>query len=359
MEYQDVRTIQDRIDYRFENEDLLHQAFTRKSFAEEKGGCDNEVLEFIGDKVLDFVVVKYLSEEYGSYACDYEGYSEDEANEFDCELDEGNLTEIKAKLVQKYRLASRIDKLGFAEFLYMGKGDCENHVERQDSVKEDLFEAILGAVALDSGWNLDTLCNVVEHMLDPETELNLNDEYENYIGMIQDWACNTKGELPLYHPEPFIHDYYLFGQFIIGENLSNSHLPFVAYPKRMCKLKLPGIDAIFLDAGQTDHEARRGAAKAAYMYLKSHNLLPTIRDEIENPNYDDSISQLEILARRGYFPIPEYEFIETHDDDGNPIWDCKCHIKEIDRATIGRSSSKKDAKKQAAFEMLERVLEEE
>ena len=44
--------------YKFKNLDLLRQAFVRKSYSKENGGENNEVLEFIGDKVLDFVIVK-------------------------------------------------------------------------------------------------------------------------------------------------------------------------------------------------------------------------------------------------------------------------------------------------------------
>ena len=360
MTQEEFVTVQNHIDYAFKNPDLLHQAFTRKSYAEENGGCDNEVLEFIGDKVLDLVVVKYLTESFGSFAHDYEDYSaEEDSDEFDCEVGEGSLSEMKAQLVQKRMLSRRIDKLGFADYLYMGRGDAERHVEKQESVKEDLFEAILGAVALDSDWNLGVLENVVEHMLDPEAELGQDEELENYVGLVQDWASETQGELPLYHPEPFSQNYIYRGiRYIYGENLRNVTLFAVAYPKRMCSLKLPGVEEIFLEAGQTDREARRGAAKAAYMYLKEHDLLPTIQDEIENPNKDEAISQLEILARRGYFPIPEYDFQETHDSDGNPIWDCKCIIEGVEHVTSANSSSKKDAKKQAAFEMLQYVLEE-
>lgn len=358
MTQEEFVTVQNRIDYRFKNPDLLHQAFTRKSYAEENGGCENEVLEFIGDKVLDFVVVKYLTESFGSYAHDYDDYSDEDADEFECELGEGSLTEMKAHLVQKRMLSMRIDKLGFADFLYMGRGDTERHVERQDSVKEDLFEAILGAVALDSNWNLEALENVVKHMLDPEVELGQDEELENYIGLVQDWASETQGELPLYHPEAFFPDYYFHGNsYVLGDNMRNSNMFIVARPKRMCSLKLPGVEEIFLDAGQTDREARRGAAKAAYLYLKENDMLLTIRDEIENPNQDEAISQLEILARRGYFPLPEYDFQEDHDSDGNPIWNCKCIIEGVGHVASAKSSSKKDAKKQAAFKMLKHVLE--
>ena len=57
--------------------------------------------------------------------------------------------------------------------------------------------------------------------------------------------------------------------------------------------------------------------------------------------------------------MPTYKYKENHDEDGNPIWDCQCKIKEVDIVTNGRSSSKKDAKKQAAFDMLTHVLEED
>ena len=56
MTKEELATIQERIDYYFQNEDILLQAFTRKSYAMENGGCDNEILEFIGDKVLDLML---------------------------------------------------------------------------------------------------------------------------------------------------------------------------------------------------------------------------------------------------------------------------------------------------------------
>lgn len=72
-----------------------------------------------------------------------------------------------------------------------------------------------------------------------------------------------------------------------------------------------------------EYGARFHAAKLAYNFILDNDLMPTIRDEIEGPNYNDSIGQLETLSRRGYFSIPKYDFKETHDEDGNPIWACK------------------------------------
>ena len=83
MESNDIRLIQDQIGYEFSNTDLLQQAFVRKSYSNENGGQNNEVLEFIGDKVLDFVVVKLLCTRFGSITSDAEW------NEYKCQHSEG------------------------------------------------------------------------------------------------------------------------------------------------------------------------------------------------------------------------------------------------------------------------------
>ena len=59
------KMVQGQIEYDFKNLDLLQQAFTRRSYTAENGGENNEVLEFIGDKALDFVIVKLLIQKYG------------------------------------------------------------------------------------------------------------------------------------------------------------------------------------------------------------------------------------------------------------------------------------------------------
>ena len=61
MDRNELSKIQQIIAFNFKNLDLLQQAFVRRSYSKEHGGENNEVLEFIGDKVLDFIVVKILS----------------------------------------------------------------------------------------------------------------------------------------------------------------------------------------------------------------------------------------------------------------------------------------------------------
>ena len=190
MDEKEIKFIQGQIGYTFKNQELLVQAFIRRSYSMENGGQDNEVLEFIGDKALDFVVVKQLSEEFGHYSKKYQNWEKwgktEETGTFISDLDEGELTEIKKQLVQKNTLADAIDNLGIAYYLIMGKGDVEKNIQDSLSVKEDLFEAILGAIALDSNWDIEALQDSMNVMLNPG-EL-MFDEDVNYVAEIQAWS---------------------------------------------------------------------------------------------------------------------------------------------------------------------------
>ena len=339
----DFRFIQDQIAYNFKNLDLLQQAFVRSSYSKENGGEDNEVLEFIGDKVLDFIVVKYLAEKYGYFLSECDDFDrQEEFNEFASEYRENRLTEIKKRLVEKKELAHRIDMLGLAEFLIMGKGDINNHVQEEDSVKEDLFEAILGAVALDSQWDISELQDVVEVMLSPDSELE-QDKVSDYVGMIQNWVGKRSKTIPLYH-------------FERASYTSTWYFPFDGVSQRInavkeigriqfhCLLKIDDNFPIFRGFGSSKSEARKAACRVAYDYLEKNNLINLIKDEIPNPNKAEAINQLEILARRGYFSIPTYHFCQEYDKDGNPVWGCECRIDEESRSFFSKASSKRDAK---------------
>ena len=358
MDNQDLEHIQQVIGYRFQNWDLLQQAFVRRSYSEENGGENNEVLEFIGDKVLDMIVVKILTEEYGFMLRECDDYDDsEEFDEFACDKSEAELTEIKKQLVQRKYLAHRIDQLNLADYLIVGKGD---HSQSENSVKEDLFEAIIGAAAIDSTWNMEELQSLVETMLEPDSILD--DSQENYIALIQDWTAKKGVGVPLYYFEPCGYSRMIMGclhalypqaieqRISLDDKLANES-------KFHCLLKISNELLPFRGYGRSKTEARYNACKAAYQHLEKEGLLFSVCDEIPNPTKEDAISQLEILSRRGYFPIPSYEFIESHDNDGNPVWQCSCMIENCEHISRAISSSKKDAKKQAAWKMLQHILD--
>ena len=192
MNNETLKFIQDQLEYEFDEPKLLRQAFTRKSYSEEHNGAyHNEVLEFYGDKTLEFIVMKKLSEYFGETT---------QNGKYISQKTEGQLTEIKKKLVCRKMLAHRIDVLDFADCLLMGKGDEAQNAQDRESVKEDLFEAIIGAVAIDCGWDAETLEEVVDRMIDIEYYLeNGFQDDENYVDLIQTWCQKKYGYLPEYN----------------------------------------------------------------------------------------------------------------------------------------------------------------
>jgi ribonuclease-3 len=342
--------IQKSIDYKFENTDLLDQAFTRRSYSAEHGGIDNEVLEFIGDKALDLVVVKYLAEEYGDFETPTNFTTNNRSGRYFCRYNEGKLTALKSKLVQQKTLASQIDFLGFAEYMHLGNGDQKKKANELSSVKEDLFEAIIGAVALDSEWNLNAIERVVFKMLSPDTAI-VEESNDNHIEIIEKWARSESGSPPVYHVSENNSKGYMVSIFHYPPNCT-------ATEDFVCQIILPNVEETIYGYGNNTKDARKSAALSAYIYLKKNNKLHTMRDEIENPNRADAINQLEILARRGHFSIPTYTFEESQDIGGNHIWDCTCEIEEINYLISGSSTTKKDAKKDAAYNMLLSLLGE-
>ena len=214
-----LEEVQERIGYQFENVDLLLQAFTRSSYSTQYGGENNEVLEFMGDRVLDFCVVKTIADEFGFMKSQSDYYDKDNDNDEFCIVankNEADFTELKKEIVSNKTLAKRIDKLGFAKYLFMGDSDLDNHVERQEKAKADLFEAILGAIAIDCKWDIKTLQESANHMLyidrflqDVDTEEERPDKFkkENAINTLKELAEHGKCSIPKYHsPEEQVFD---------------------------------------------------------------------------------------------------------------------------------------------------------
>ena len=361
MEEKDYVEIEQLIGYTFDKWQLLQQAFTRKSYTDEtKDGDNNEVLEFIGDKVLDFVIVKTLKEAYGKV---------NKRGEFECKYTEGQLTELKKRLVESKMLAKRIDELGFSQYLIMGKGDRKKNIQNETSVKEDLFEAILGAVAIDCDWDIEVLQEVVEFML-PVTHYLENgfDDENDYVTLVQQWNQKETGALPDYdfldlldgtisytQRQSFLRKAGLHSMLVTNQGLRAMDNPEATI---ICSLSV-GEYGPFVGYGWSKSQARMAAAEQAYNYLDAEGLLLTMEDEIDEPSPEKAINQLQELAQKGYFSFPKYIFEENHDKNGNPVWTCECHIEEYEYYYFHKSSSKKEAKRQAAYEMLLSILNHE
>lgn len=330
-----IEDVQRQISYWFDEEQLLFQAFTRRSYSQENGGANNEVLEFIGDRVLDFYVTKILMDRYGYFNKDDEFLTHKYKTE-------GSLTEIKKKLVNKKMLAHRIDVKGFADYLYMGKGDINTNQQEEESVKEDLFEAILGAIAIDSEWDADELENAVNFMLNMDHYLSNGFTDENdYVALIQQWNQKENFEVPEYEFEELDEGF-------------EAHL---------C-LDTPRGEMDYYAEGDNKAEARANVAREAYEDLEENDELHTIMDELpDDLTLDNAINTLQELAQKGYCSMPEYDMPEdqVYDRDGNPLWKCTCFLSRPYITETSYKSSKKRAKKMAAYKCICNIcgLEEE
>jgi len=168
----ELSEIEGILGYVFQNKTLLRQAFTRRSYTVEYEAktkrpapveC-NEVLETLGDAVLGAALLSILSRRYGKIAG--RGYETD--------FGEGVFTEIKKNLCDKTALSRIIDglKLGdgtpFAVLQAVSDGDRSSGNYNARSPKEDLFESILGAVALDCKFDFSVIVPLVERLDDPD-----------------------------------------------------------------------------------------------------------------------------------------------------------------------------------------------
>ncbi len=178
MTSHDVSKLEAKLGYVFREKELLVRALTHSSFANETTGnrihC-NERLEFLGDSVLSLCVCQYL---YKTYP----------------ELPEGRLTVLRKNVVCQRALAEYATEISLGEYLLLGKGEAKDGREKP-KILEDAFEALLGALYLDSG-DLRT----VERFLLPFVKRELHRiksdlvPLEDYKTLLQQYVQQTPGE---------------------------------------------------------------------------------------------------------------------------------------------------------------------
>ncbi|MBE6577308.1 MAG: ribonuclease III [Ruminococcaceae bacterium] len=157
MQNTDISLLERAIGYTFKDKRILKEALTHSSYAHElrskriETQC-NERLEFLGDSVLSIVTSEYLFSKY-------------------TDLPEGDLTHMRAALVQSQALAKYARGIGLGQFLYVGNGEERNR--DQQSILEDAFEALLAAMYLDAAENgLDVIRAFLLPIIKKELEEN-------------------------------------------------------------------------------------------------------------------------------------------------------------------------------------------
>lgn len=132
----DHQQLQKELDYRFTNEELLIEALRHSSFVNEQPNNqmrDNERLEFLGDAVLNLVIGNLLMVSYPH-------------------LREGELSRIRANLVNEAQLAEIARSIELGSYLLLGKGETQTGGHDKSSILANATEALIAAVYLDSGF---------------------------------------------------------------------------------------------------------------------------------------------------------------------------------------------------------------
>ena len=136
MQQTDIRRLEQTIQYTFRNRQILTEALTHSSYANESRMRNpsvrcNERLEFLGDAVLATVVSEYLFSEYP-------------------DLPEGELTQRRKAVVQSSALASYARQMNLGSYLFLGNGEEKGNGRERQSTLENAFEALVAAIYLDA-----------------------------------------------------------------------------------------------------------------------------------------------------------------------------------------------------------------
>ncbi|MDI6687803.1 MAG: ribonuclease III [Desulfobacterales bacterium] len=167
--------------YKFKNINILEEALNHSSFVNEQLGTDmkdNERLEFLGDAVLDLIIGHILMQRYP-------------------DMDEGNLSRMRAILVNESQLATIAHKIELGRYVKLGKGEIQTNGKGKRSILADTFEAVIAAVYLDGGFDaafkiIDTHFSSLFHLVSaPAAD-------HDYKSRIQELVQETHSAAPVY-----------------------------------------------------------------------------------------------------------------------------------------------------------------
>lgn len=160
--------------YRCRDAELLVAALTHRS----AGGDNNERLEFLGDGVLNCVIADYL----------YRAHPQ---------AREGELSRLRARLVRRESLAAIAARIGLGEQLILGPGELRSGGFRRGSILADAFEALIGAIYLDGGF--DAARAAIEHVMAAQmAQLGAVAELKDPKTRLQEYLQARGLKLPVY-----------------------------------------------------------------------------------------------------------------------------------------------------------------
>ena len=149
-----IKDLEVAIGYRFQNIQLLQNALTHSSYANERWHnslLSNERLEFLGDSVLGMLVAEYLYHNFPNRP-------------------EGELTRMRADMVCEQTLAAAADRIGIGGHLLLGHGEEQGGGRKRNSILADAMESVIAACFLDGG--MEAALKVVQQFILVEVPVN-------------------------------------------------------------------------------------------------------------------------------------------------------------------------------------------
>jgi len=318
MDETTLSLIQQKIGYQFVNPVFLKQAFISPSLsvATQNRVQNYQILEFIGDAVLGLAVVKNLASEF----CHV-----DASGQFVSSAPEGQLSDEKSRLVKNEKLAHCSNLLEFDSYLERAHG---YFLYDRKNKKGDLIESVLGAVAIDSNWNMDVLSRVASELL------RYDKLAENATEKLQIYCEKSGLDLPTY-------SFWNCGS------------------RYDCAVSLQSVNGLFVGNGKTVEEAQNAAVESAYTYLIGQNV--TKKKSVEQTGANilntprKSPTAVEILNLKYIkkeIVQPNYSFAQTA-ENGKLFWICTLTLNNNEHQVSGKATTRKKAKQAAAKAMLE------
>ena len=221
---QSLLQLQQKIGIHFRDPGLLLEAVTHSSFANEnphQSPRDNERLEYLGDAVLQLITAEYLYKHHPGAT-------------------EGELTQTRSAMVNTNTLAQMAEQLDLGSYLYLGRGIAKGGGRNLKSLLANAFEALLGAVFLDAGYDA-----AYHYYLNRYRSLPSPAQDENFKGRLQQVAQERFSLTPFYDSE--------------GARVGSQ--------REYTSVVFAGADPLGTGHGATKQEAEQEAARAALQKL--------------------------------------------------------------------------------------------
>ena len=170
-----IETLENTLGYKFKDKQLIIEALTHKSY---KQPYDNERLEFLGDAVLDLIVGEYLYIKFKK-------------------SDEGNLSKIRASLVNETGFDKLARSLNLGECIFLSNAEQNNGGREKSSLLSNAFEAVIGAIYLEAG--LSKAENIAIALIEKNhKEISLDSLFRDFKTTLQELTQSRFGITPEY-----------------------------------------------------------------------------------------------------------------------------------------------------------------